>query len=249
MNPLKLLFRYGLTSLALCALESTGLYKPPSADSTAPSSLKAKDILLRQLELRDKQLTKATKRALHGLTGKGLSFFEEDQKNWTDWREEFFSDTSSQLRSAAELSEEELATWTEEVRRRTSWIHGLMDHRDQKDLTGFWSDGAGGYFSLVEQGDQIHFLASCARGATRHLGSIQGRAKRSGEKAVFTISEFSDEPTRLEFTLVQPWIILQGTNTGPYHGNSAYFDGHYVKIAPLSDHERQVVIQATRQQP
>jgi len=249
MNPLKLLFRYSLTSLALCALENTGIYKPPADNSTALSSLETKDILLRQLELRDKLLAKATKRALHGLTGKGLSLFEEDQKNWTDWQVEFFSDASSKLRSASELSEEELATWTEEIRRRTSWIHGLMDHRYQQDLTGFWNDGAGGYFSLVEQGDQIHFLASCTRGPTRHLGSIQGTAKRSGEKAVFTISEFDNEPTQLEFSFVQPWIILKGTNTAPYHGNSAYFDGHYVKIAPLSDDEKQVVIQATRQQP
>jgi hypothetical protein len=249
LNPLKLLFRYGLTSLALCALENTGLYKPAAGESTALSSLKAKDILLRQLELRDKRLAKATERALRGLTGKSLGLFKEDQNNWTNWREEFFSDTSSRLRSASELSEEELTTWTEEVRRRTSWIHGLMDHCHHQDLTGFWSDGAGGYFSLVEQGDQIHFLASCARGPTRHLGSIQGTAKRSGKKAVFTISEFDDEPTRLEFSFVQPWIILKGTNTGPYHGNSAYFDGHYVKIAPLSDDERQVVIQATGKQP
>jgi hypothetical protein len=56
MNPLKLLFRYGLTSLALCALENTGLYKLAAGESAAPSSLKAKDILLRQLELRDKRL-------------------------------------------------------------------------------------------------------------------------------------------------------------------------------------------------
>ena len=245
MNPLKLLFRYSLTSLALCALENTGLCKPPAADSAAHSSLEARDILLRQLELRDNHLAKATKRALHGLTGKGLGLFEEDQKNWTHWREEFFSDTSSRLRSASELNEEELTTCTEEVRRRTSWIHGLMDHLHQQDLTGFWSDGSGGYFSMVVQGDQIHFLASCARGLNRHLGSIQGVAKRSGTKAVFSISEFGGEPTRLEFTFEKPWIILKGTNTEFYHGNSAYFDGHYAKIAPLSEEERHVVLQAS----
>ena len=249
MNPLQLLFRYGLTSLALFALENAGLNKPTADESATLSSLNSKDMLLQQLKVHNHRLARATQRALQGLSGKGLSLFEEDQKNWTHWREEFFSDASSQLRSASELSEEKLATWTEEVRRRTSWIHGLMDHRHQQDLTGFWSDGAGGYFSLVERGDQIHFLASCARGPTRHLGSIQGKAKRSGEKAVFTISEFSDEPTRLEFSFVQPWIVLEGHNTAPYHGSRAYFDGHYAKIAPLSDHERQVVIQATQQEP
>ncbi len=249
MNPLKLLFRYSLTSLALCALENTGLCKPPAADSAAHSSLEARDILLRQLELRDNHLAKATKRALHGLTGKGLGLFEEDQKNWTDWWEEFFTDSSNRQRSASELSEEELTTCTEEVRRRTSWIHGLMDHRHQQDLTGFWSDGKGGYFSLVAQGDQFHFLASCARGPNRHLGSLQGVAKRSGAKADFSISEYGGEPTRLEFTFEKPWIILKGTNTEFYHGNSAYFDGHYAKIAPLSAEERHVVLQASGQKP
>ena len=249
MNPLKLLFRYGLTSLALCALENAGFCEPPANESATPSSLEEKDIKLRQLELSDKRLAKATERALHGLTGNSLNLFEEDQKKWTDWRKEFFSDSSSRLRSSSELNEEELMTWTEEVRRRTSWIHGLMDHRHHQDLTGFWSDGSGGCFSMVEQGDQIHFLASCARGRNRHLGSIQGVAKRSGTKAVFSISEFGGEPTRLEFTFEKPWIILKGTNTEFYHGNSAYFDGHYAKIAPLSEEERHVVLQASGQKP
>jgi hypothetical protein len=249
MNPLKLLFRYSLTSLALCALENTGLCKPPAADSAAHSSLEARDILLRQLELRDNHLAKATKRALHGLTGKGLGLFEEDQKNWTDWREEFFSDTSSRLRSASELSEEELTTWTDEVRRRTSWIHGLMDHRHQQDLTGFWSDGIGGRLSIVDRGSQLHFLFSCVRGAARHQGSIKGIALRSGNIALLTLSEYEGEPTQLRFTLEKPWIVVTSKNTEPYHGNRAFFDGNYAKIAPLSAEDQAIVIEGTLPAP
>jgi hypothetical protein len=239
-----------MISLALCALENAGLSTQPAGEAVShSSSSEAKDSLLRQMELGAQRLDKATERAIQGLTGKGLALFQEDHKLWHEWRESFFSDVSGRLRSASELSDEELTTWTEVVRHRTSWIYGLMDHRHHQDLTGFWSDGVGGYFSLVERGDQIHFLANCARGATHHLGFIQGIAKRSGAKAVFSISEFGGEPTRLEFTFEQPWIILEGTNTKFYHGNRAYFDGHYAKIARLSAEERQMVIQATRQRP
>lgn len=250
MNPLKFLIRYGTTSLLLCTLENVGLLSQPAGETNSLSSeAESKASLLRELELRDQRLAKATERAVQGLRGKGLNLFKEDCKNWANWRKDFFSDSAGQLRAASQLSDEEISTWTEEVRRRTSWIHGLMDHRNHQDLTGFWSDGGGGYFSLVEQGDQLHFLASCARGPTRHLGSIQGVAKRSGAKAIFSISENDEEPTRLEFSFEKPWIVLNCTNTGAYHGNAAYFDGHYAKIAPLSTEERQVVLQATQQQP
>ena len=36
------------------------------------------------------------------------------------------------------------------IKRRSSWIHGLMDHRKQGcgGWTGFWSDNQGGWMSL-----------------------------------------------------------------------------------------------------
>lgn len=250
MNRLKSLILYGTSLLVLCTLGNVDLLSQ-SADQPIAffSSVKTKDFLLRRLKFRDQCLAKATERAVQCLKGKSLAFFEEDQKNWAEWRESFFSNDSGRLRAAAELSDEELTTWTEEVRRRTSWMHGLLDFRQDKDLNGFWSDGGGGYFSLVEQGGGIHFLVGCARGGSRHLGAIQGSAKRVGDKAVFSISEFGGEPTRLEFTFEKPWIVLEGTNTEFYHGNGAYFDGHYAKIAPLSAAERQMVLKATRSKP
>lgn len=44
-------------------------------------------------------------------------------------------------------------------------------------------------------------------------------------------------------------LMADRHNTTSYHENSAYFDGHYPKIAAVSDRESQVVIQATRPQP
>ena len=49
--------------------------------------------------------------------------------------------------------------------------------------------------------------------------------------------------------------LLMGGQACVFYGGAefgretAYFDSHYAKIAALSDHERQGVIQATRQQP
>jgi hypothetical protein len=229
-----------LTSLVLA--QELPAQRSPNV-SKAPVSLPEKhDVTLQNLAA-------ATQRALSGLRDNGLKVFKQDVERWEDWRKAVFSDPSGHPRRAEDLSEAELMEWHDFVKRRTSWIHGLMDYRDDQDLTGFWSDGAGGHCSLVEMGDKIHFLASCVRGETRHLGAIQGIAARSGAKAVFRISEYDGEPTRLEFLFEKPWLVLKGTNTGPYHGNRAYFDGHYAKIAPLTKEEKKVVLLATQRQP
>jgi hypothetical protein len=236
------------TALLSLAFASLVLAQEPHAPRS-PNAGKAPASLPEKYDVTIQNLAAATQRALSGLRGNGLKIFKQNVERWEDWRKVVFSDPSGHPRRAKDLSEAELMEWIDFVKRRTSWIHGLMDYRDDKDLTGFWSDSAGGHFTLVEHGDNIHFLVSCVRGETRHLGAIQGVAKWSGIKALFVISEYGNEPTQLEFTIEKPWIFLKGTNTGPYHGNRAYFDDSYAKIAPLSNQQRKIALQATRQQP
>jgi hypothetical protein len=245
MNPLKSLIFCG--SLLISKLDhnpglSTFVEKPGALSLSA----ELKQLPLRNLELRDQALANATLRALRGLDGEALEIFEQDHQRWAELRKAFFSNDAGGARAAAELNEQELTNWTDEVRRRTSWIHGLMDYRRNQDKSGFWSDGCGGHFSLVEQGGKLYFMASCIRGEGRYQGAIQGCAMRIGQKAVYSVSEYDDEPTHLEFSFEKPWIILKGTNTAPYHGLLAYFDGCYAKIAPLSAEERQLVLKATQ---
>jgi hypothetical protein len=238
-----------LAGTALMSLAFTSLVLAQELPAPrSPNMSKAPASLPEKHDVTIQNLAAATQRALSGLRGNGLKIFKQNVERWEEWREAVFSTPSATPRRAADLNEVEITEWQDQVKRRTSWIHGLMDYRQDKDLTGFWSDGAGGHCSLVEVENKIHFLASCVRGETRHLGAVQGIAVRSGKMALFLISEYDGEPTQLEFIFEKPWLVLKGTHTGPYHGNRAYFDGHYAKIAPLSKDEKKVVLQATQKQ-
>jgi hypothetical protein len=204
---------------------------------------------LEEFTVRNEKRAVATRRALTGLRGKALQIFEEGETRWEEWRQEVFSDPDGRLLRAQELVESRLVNWTDEVKRRTSWIHGLMDFRHDKDLTGFWSDGVGGRLSIVDRGTQLHFLFSCVRGATGHQGSIKGIAFRSGNSALLTLSEYGGEPTQLRFDMEKPWVLVTGKNTDPYHGNMAFFDGQYAKIALLSAEDQAIVIESTQPAP
>lgn len=204
---------------------------------------------LEEFTVRNEKLAVATRRALKGLRGKALLIFKEGETEFQEWRKAVFSDPDGRSLRAEELEEARLVDWTDEVKRRTSWIHGLMDYRHDKDLTGFWSDGAGGRLSIVDRGTQLHFLCSCVRGATRHQGSIKGIALRSGNSALLKLPTDEGEPTQLRFTQEKPWIVVNSKNTEPYHGALAFFDGNYAKIAPLSAEDQAIVIEGTQPAP
>ncbi len=245
MKPLSLTpFRYWSVLLALILsnwimAQEPVTPEPANATKTPPSPLE-------QFAVRNEKLAVATRRALKDLRGKALQIFKEGQSRWEEWRLAIFSDPDGRLLRAQELVESRLVRSTDEVKLRTSWIHGLMDFRHDKDLTGFWSDGVGGRLSIVDQGTQLHFLFSCVRGATGHQGSIKGIAFRSGNSALLTLSEYGGEPTQLRFDMEKPWVLVTGKNTEPYHGTLASFDGNYAKIAPLSAKERTVVIKGAQ---
>jgi hypothetical protein len=56
-----------------------------------------------------------------------------------------------------------------------------------------------------------------------------------------------DEEVKILFTKKGPWLRVEGTNTDFYHGLKAYFDGDYVKIAPLPPAKQKLVIATSKE--
>ncbi len=98
---------------------------------------------------------------------------------------------------------------------------------------------------IVEQKGALAFALECARGASSHLGDLQGTAYWNSPIGWFRIKgEESEEETNLCFLLREDrQLEIVGANTAPYHGRKAYFDGHYVKIRQLSAEEQKAVIE------
>ncbi|MEX2386826.1 MAG: hypothetical protein WD534_03025 [Phycisphaeraceae bacterium] len=90
----------------------------------------------------------------------------------------------------------------------------------------------------------VVFDLEVSRGPTSHYGRIAGTADRNGALARFTDRNAptrrqfkfeGDGDTWLSFIRRGPTLEVVGVNTASYHGARAYFDGHYVRVAPLTD--------------
>ena len=56
----------------------------------------------------------------------------------------------------------------------------------------------------------------------------------------------ADKPDETNITFIERdrYLEVIGSNTSYYHGNRAYFDGSYYKIAPLDVKEQESVVKA-----
>jgi hypothetical protein len=196
------------------------------------------------------RLMKAIERALQGLQGEPRNIFISNQSEWVEVVEAetgvAFQAIGSQL---PKIEGFELQHAIKLIKRRSSWIHGLMDHQKQggDGWTGFWSDNQGGWMSLVDRGGVIYFSASCIRGEDHYLGSVSGKAMKTAGRGIFKSTPLPGEDVLITFTIEGPWLRVEGTNTGVYHGLKAYFDGDYVKIAPLPQAKQKEVISASKE--
>lgn len=198
------------------------------------------------------QLERAVGRALTGLQGEPLKIFVSNQAEW----EQILADESGVIAkpgapvnaSPKESEGVDLKHGVMLIKRRVSWIHGLMDHFKSggDGLTGFWSDNRGGWMSLVDKNGVIYFSASCIRGRDHYHGHVRGHAVKNGKRAIFKDTPM-DEEVKILFTKKGPWLRVEGTNTDVYHGLQAYFDGDYVKIAPLTPAKQKLVISSSKE--
>lgn len=223
-----------------------------NVNETSPSK-SANQVQVEALTSARCHLHKAVQRALKGLQGEPLSIFLSNQADW-DQILAAESGVSSELDAPANPNPQEEESVDLEygamlIKRRTSWIHGMMDHLKNggDGLTGFWSDNRGGWMSLVDQNGVVCFSASCIRGSEHYHGHVRGQAVKNGNRAVFKATPIVDEEVEIFFTVEGPWLCVEGTNTGVYHGDKAYFDGDYVKIAPLPPEKQKLVIAASKE--
>lgn len=179
---------------------------------------------------------------------------KSDQKAWVEHRDylarspmytgaeadgELSLDSPHYLKAAAAITEE-----------RTVWLKGLVrEWQVEEPLTGVWSDSYGGMIEVVEKDGKLHFVISCVRGPTSHLGGLAGIAAWNN-----TIGWFSDkgreegkeEETNLAFVLRNRKLEVLGAQTSNYHGARAYFDGEYVKVRSLDVKKQSQVLQAAK---
>ena len=125
---------------------------------------------------------------------------------------------------------------------RVSYLRAIMTADRFVDWDGVWIDSYGGVLELTqdpERPDRVCFSLSVVRGVTYHTGEISGCARSNGPTMWFSdgyLATDDDEYRRqawLTFVLRHPYLVITGANTGWYHGARAYFDGEYVRRAPL----------------
>ncbi len=142
-------------------------------------------------------------------------------------------DSPAYLKAAASLTD-----------MRTDWLRGYVT-RAEDAPTGVWTDSYGGVIEIVAKDGVLHFVATCVRGPSSHLGELAGVGTWNE-----TIGWFSDkgrEPdkegeTNLSFVLRDRTLELIGANTSPYHGARAYFDGLYTRTKSLSAKDQARVV-------
>ncbi len=179
---------------------------------------------------------------------------KSDQKDWMAHRDylarsplytgaeaegELSLDSTHYLEAAAAITKE-----------RTEWLKGLLrEWQAEETLTGFWSDSYGGTIEIVEKDEKLHFIISCVRGPTSHLGDLAGIAAWNTRIGWFSNKgreEGSEEETNLAFVLRSQKLEVLGANTSHYHGARAYFDGEYVKVRSLDAKQQTQVLQAAK---
>ncbi|MFN0077749.1 MAG: lysozyme inhibitor LprI family protein [Prosthecobacter sp.] len=201
----------------------------------------------------DRTLNEVWTAAKRALPESEFNSLKESQRAWVEHRD--YLARSPQFTGAdfhGELpldSPEYLTTAAGLAEERTTWLKGLMSEATDETLTGLWSDSYGGGIEIVESGGHLHFVMTCVRGRTSHLGGLAGSAVWNQ-----TIGWFSDKgresgntaEANVSFILRGRQLEVVGANTGAYHGARASFDGSYVKVQPLNAKAQAKVVKAAK---
>jgi len=213
----------------------------------------AEDLTLEQAKTKfttaDKALNQVYARAKTTLAEGDFTDLQQDQREWIAYRD-YRSEQVAAFDGGAQEGREKLnveywsslAALTEE---RVTMIEGWMKSGSfAKEWEGVWIDGNGGSLAILENEEgKFVFTLDVVRGPTYHVGHLGGSAEWLGSTARFTIDAVDGEAATW-LTFVKRGIKLEviGENTSPYHGARAYFDGHYVRIAELTDDDRKAIL-------
>ena len=201
----------------------------------------------------DKALNDAYSKTKKALPEYEFEDLRKDQRGWLAYRDQrvfeclFFDHGVNAEKIGKDKAKESPHYWAilaDLTESRIAVLGGWRGIGDPDSLTGRYVDGYGGYMELVQDGDKLCFSIEVVRGPTYHLGRIGGVAKINANMARFSdagraedIKAEDEDETWLTFIDRGRKIEVIGTNTLPYHGARAYFDGRYIRVAELTDKE------------
>ncbi len=217
----------------------------------------AEDLTLAQAKAKfaaaDKALNEAYAKAKASLPDGVFAELQQDQREWITYRDGRSAEAAAYDGGAEEGKEREnveywrsLADLTGE---RTAILGGWMKWDSfAHEWEGVWTDGHGGTLSILQSGaGEFRFVLDVVRGPTYHLGHIGGLAKWNGNTARFTADEITAEgETWLTFVKRGLKLEVIAENASGYHGARAYFDGHYLRIAELTEEDRRNILSPER---
>jgi len=190
----------------------------------------------------DRELNNAWAELKKALPEAEFAPLRDDQKAWVEYREEVakaqaapdLADNEKALQQSVEYLDAAAAL----ADIRTKWIRGLVTALANNDatVTGEWSDGWGGNLRILQQDHQLRFSINVVRGRSSAQGELSGRAVWNEPLGWYSdkgLDPNKTDETNLAFVLRRGKLELIGANTQEYHGAQAYFDGTYVKVAPL----------------
>lgn len=202
-------------------------------------------------DMADKALNEAWAAVKKVLGESEFNHLKEDQRTWVEYRD-YLARSPLYTGSGGEdelplTSPDYLEAAAELAKVRTTFLQALAKQEVVETLTGVWSDSYGGHIEILEGDGRIYFVMECVRGPTSHLGGLAGQAAWNR-----TIGWFSNKgredggegETNVSFVLKGSQLEVTGANTAPYHGVRAYFDGTYVKVAPLDAKSQAKVMKA-----
>jgi uncharacterized protein YecT (DUF1311 family) len=229
-----LLLRHSLgTVLLLAAMAATA----PAQEEREPTLAEAKAAFAKA----DRALNEAWKKARAAAQEADVERLTFSQREWIRFRDDQAeADGFQGPGKNPKQSPGYFTTAAHLTESRTEWLTGRAKPVED-DLTGYWIDGRGGTLRIVQRGDRLLFDIDVVRGPTSHTGSVAGIASWNARLGWW--SDKGREPDKTEesnlaFIDRSPELELIGANTFHYHGVRAYFDGDYVKIAPLNEEEK-----------
>ncbi len=183
----------------------------------------------------DKELNEVYARAKKTFKKEDFQELQKDQREWIegrDWLAEFQA-RGEPLATSAEYWEA-MKMYTEE---RVEYLKAWLTVKPKDIWEGTYKDCNGGTLTITKKDGKLTFSISVVRGPTFHMGEIEGRLVINKHKARFSDKgniniHDAGEKTWLDFAQLGNGLQIEvtGTNTQPYHGARAYFDGTYRRM-------------------
>ena len=230
-----------LSALAALLFQPWGALAAPKAHDPTLAEAKA------HYSKADRELNDAWAAVKKALPEAEFNQLRDEQKSWVQSREEI-----ARAQASPDLAENEKALMqsvdyleaaASMADMRTRWLRGLQATltNNETSLTGEWSDGWGGEIKILQLEHKLHFSIFVVRGRSSANGELSGHAVWNEPLGWYSdkgLDPNKADETNLAFVLRRGKLELIGANTQEYHGARAYFDGTYVKVAPLDDESK-----------